>query len=80
MYLLVLLLVYLMAILGVASAEPDAMIFGYSAGEGAAVGVLLGAPAGAVIGGITALFKNSSTYIIDGDLVKWKAFSEMILK
>ena len=69
-----------MAILGGASAEPDAMIFGYSAGEGAAVGVLLGAPAGAAIGGITALFKNSSTYIIDGDLLKWKAFSEMILK
>jgi hypothetical protein len=35
---------------------------------------------GAAMGGIKTLFKNSSTYIIDGDLVKWKAFSEMILK
>jgi hypothetical protein len=43
-----------------------------SRGEGAAMG--------AAMGGIKTLFKNSSTYIIDGDLVKWKAFSEMILK
>ena len=35
---------------------------------------------GAAMGGIKTLFKNSSTDIIDGDLVKWKAFSEMILK
>ena len=68
-----------MGILGAASADPDAFL-GWTAGEGAALGVILGAPAGAAIGGITALFKNSSTYIIDGDLVKWKAFSEMILK
>ena len=68
-----------MAILGVASADPGTFL-GWTAGEGAAMGVILGAPAGAAIGGITALFKNSSTYIIDGDLVKWKAFSEMILK
>lgn len=51
-----------------------------SRGEGAAMGGILGAPAGAAMGGIKTLFKNSSPYIIDGDLVKWKAFSEMILK
>ena len=66
-----------MAILGAASGGPDSF---WTVGAGAAVGVLLGAPAGAAIGGITALFKNSSTYIIDGDLVKWKAFSETTLK
>jgi hypothetical protein len=66
-----------MAILLAASGGPDSF---WTVGEGVAAGVLLGAPAGAAIGGITALFKNSSTYIIDGDLVKWKAFSEMILK
>ena len=68
-----------MAILGAVSADPGAFL-GWTAGEGAALGVILGAPAGAAIGGITALFKNSSTYIIDGDLVKWKAFSETTLK
>jgi len=66
-----------MAILLAVSGGPDSF---WTVGEGAAGGVLLGAPTGAAIGGITALFKNSSTYIIDGDLVKWKAFSEMILK
>jgi len=68
-----------MAILGTASADPEAFL-GWTAGEGVVLGVILGAPAGAAIGGITALFKNSSTYIIDGDLVKWKAFSEIVLK
>ena len=68
------------SVIGASSSDPDAMIFGYTAGEGAAMGSILGKSVGAAVGGITALFKNSRTYIIDGDLVKWKAFSEMILK
>lgn len=67
-----------MAILGVVTAEPDAEILGYSAGEGAAAGALIGAPIGAAIGGLTILFKNSKHYSIDGDLTKWKTFQKMI--
>ena len=69
-----------MAILGAATADPDAWIFAYTAGEGAALGALLGGTAGAVIGGITILFKNSKSYDINGDMEKWKAFKEMIIK
>jgi hypothetical protein len=66
-----------MAIFGAATADPDEFL-GYTAGEGAAAGILIGAPPGAVIGGITALFKNSRTYLIDGDIMKWKAFQKSI--
>lgn len=68
-----------LAILGAASADPDAMFLGYSTGEGAAMGVLLGAPTGAAIGGITTLFKNSKSYKINGDELKWKEFKETII-
>ena len=69
-----------MALLGAASADPDAMILGYSAGEGAAVGGVLGGISGAAIGGITILFKNSKSFIINGNLSKWKVFREEITK
>lgn len=67
-----------MAILGAATADPDSFL-GWSAGEGAAGGAFLGGTAGAVIGGITILFKNSKSYEINGDLEKWKAFNEIII-
>src|SRR4051812_24827472 len=51
--------VFSMAIIGAASAEPDAEILGYTAGEGAAAGALIGLPIGAAIGGLTILFQNS---------------------
>jgi hypothetical protein len=70
----------LIAILGATTADPDAWLFAYSAGEGAAAGALLGGTAGAAIGGITILFKNSKSYEINGELEKWKAFKEMIIK
>lgn len=66
-----------MAILGAATAEPDSFL-GYTAGEGAAGGAIIGLPLGAAVGGITILFKNSKSYSIDGDLLKWKLFQEMI--
>ncbi|WP_047245640.1 hypothetical protein [Maribacter thermophilus] len=68
-----------MAVLGAATADPNATFFAYSVGEGAGAGALLGATLGAGIGGITVLFKNSKSYEISGDKVKWKAFKEMIL-
>ena len=55
-------------------------LFGYSVGEGAAVGALLGGTAGAAIGGITILFKNSKSYEINGDKKKLIAFKELIIR
>lgn len=69
-----------LAILGAASADPDAWLFAYTAGEGAAAGALLGGTAGAAVGGITILFKNSDSYEINGDTEKWKAFKEMMIE
>lgn len=67
-----------MAILGAASADPDAWIFGYTAAEGAAAGALFGGVAGGAIGGLTILFKNSESFIINGDASNWKSFVQMI--
>lgn len=68
-----------MAVLGAATADPDAWILGYTAGEGAAAGAILGGTAGVAIGGITILFKNSKSFEINGELEKLLAFKEMIL-
>jgi len=64
--------------LGATTADPDAWIFGYTAGEGFAAGIVGGGIGGAVIGGITVLFKKSNTYTIDGDLNKLKSFADAI--
>lgn len=65
------------AIIGVASADPDAW-FGYTASEGGTGGGLVGAVIGTAIGAATIPFKNSKSYIINGDVSKWKVFEEMI--
>jgi hypothetical protein len=64
------------AILGAASADPDAWIFGYTAAEGAAAGALGGALSGAALGGASVAFKKSLTYPIDGNTDKWRIFIE----
>ena len=46
----------------------------HSAVGNASGGALLGGVAGTVIGGITILFKNSKSYEINGDKVKWNRF------
>lgn len=69
-----------LAIIGAATAEPNAKILGYTAGEGAAGGALVGLPVGAAIGGVTILFKNSKRFIIDGDLNKCNSFKNYILE
>ena len=66
------------AILGAATAEPEDEFLGYSAGEGAAAGALIGTAAGAAIGGLTVLFKNSKTFSINGDMNQWKKFKSFI--
>ncbi|MGO4816946.1 hypothetical protein [Flavobacterium sp. W22_SRS_FP1] len=66
------------ALIGVATADPDAFILGYTAGEGAAAGAIVGGTAGAAIGAVTTLFKNSESYTINGDEFKFKEFKELI--
>lgn len=66
------------AILGAASADPDEFL-GYTAGEGLMAGALIGGGLGAAVGGLTALFKNPKTYIINGDPQKWQEFRAMII-
>ena len=64
-----------LAILMAASAGPDDL---FDPGGAAAAGAFLGGIAGAAIGGLTSLFKNSKSYIISGDELKWKEFKETI--
>jgi hypothetical protein len=65
-------------IIGVSSADPDAWIFGYTAGEGAALFGSIGALGGGAIGGLSSLFKESETYIINGSEVNWNSFQKLI--
>jgi outer membrane lipoprotein SlyB len=65
-------------IIGVSSADPDAWIFGYTAGEGAALFGSIGALGGGAIGGLSSLFKESETYIINGSEVNWNSFRKLI--
>lgn len=69
-----------LGVLGAATADPDDWVLGYSAPEGFAVGLVIGGATGAAVGGLTALFKTSNTYLINGDLEKLKLFMEMISK
>jgi hypothetical protein len=45
----------------------------------AATGILVGATAGVVIGGITAATKNSKHFPINGNFTNWKTFQAMII-
>lgn len=67
-------------ILGVSSADPDALFWGYTEGEGALALGTLGAIGGAGLGGIASLFKKSKMYIINGDKEKWLVFKEIFEK
>lgn len=67
-----------LAIAGAASADPNATWFSYSEGEGAAAGTLVGLPLGAAVAGLTLPFKKPKTYIISGDVIKWKVFQSVV--
>ncbi|MFO7721510.1 MAG: hypothetical protein R6W85_13875 [Gillisia sp.] len=54
--------------------------FLFNTAEGFAAGAIVGLPLGAAAGGLTTIFKNSKSYAIDGDLLKWKVFQETITK
>jgi len=59
--------------IGIASANPDDFL-GYTAAEGFSAGILFGAPAGAAIGGLSALLKNPRTFSVNGDKENWREF------
>ena len=67
------------AVRGAATADPDTWLYGYTAAEGGAAGLLLGGTAGALPGEITTIFKNSKTYVINGNVNRFKAFREAML-
>jgi hypothetical protein len=68
------------ALIGATSASPEDEILGYTAGEGAAAGALVGLSLGAAIGGLTILLKNSKTFLINGNSEKWKEFETAVAK
>jgi hypothetical protein len=68
----------LAVVVAVGSTEPDAIGGPTTAGEGFLVGLAAGLPAGAVIGSLTIPFKNSKTFFINGDLMKWKTFQTFL--
>ena len=51
---------------------------GGSSGEEFASGLTFGIISGTIIGGISAVFKNCKSYIIDANLKKWKVFVEAV--
>lgn len=65
-------------IAGAAVSEPNDWVFSFTKAEGAFGEAILGGVAGAGIGGITSLFKDSRTYIINGEPSKLEAFIDSI--
>jgi len=59
------------AIFGAATADPDAWIYGYTAGEGAAAGFIFGAAAGAVVGSIVGVANKKPVLQINMDQKEW---------
>jgi hypothetical protein len=62
------------AIWGATNGVAEDEIMPYAEGIAAFFGGSLGAACGALIGGITTLFKPSKVYLINGDPEKWKVF------
>lgn len=68
-----------LAAIGVVSADNSSGFFTYTESEGAAVGMVMGAPIGAVVGGISAIFKNTRSFEINGDSGKLETFKSAVL-
>lgn len=69
------------AIIGAVTTSPesaDDLFFPISKEEAAVAGVVLGGIAGGGFGAISILFKNSEFYEINGDMIKWVAFTEIM--
>lgn len=68
----------LAAILGATSSNSGGW-FDYNFGEGLVMGTILFVPVTTGIGALTSLFKNSKTYIINGDVKRWQEVKDLIL-
>ena len=67
-----------MAILGVATADPDAWIFAYTAAEGALAGLTLGAVTGVATGSAIAGTRNRPAFIVDRKQEKWMKVRDLL--
>lgn len=69
-----------LAILGAASADPDAWIFAYTAGEGAVMGLLSGSVVGFAIGGISSGLIKRPVLEINMNQEKWLKAKDALKK
>jgi hypothetical protein len=60
------------AIFGVATADPDAWIFGYTAGEGFIAGLVGGAVTGTIVGSVIGGTTNRPVFTISGKHENWE--------
>ena len=67
-----------MAIFGVATADPDAWIFAYTAAEGAFAGLMLGAATGIATGSIIAGTQNRPVFIVDRKQEQWMKVRDLL--
>ena len=67
-----------MAILGAATADPDAWIFGYTVAEGVAAGLIAGSASGAVVGAVIAGSKHRPVFKINGNLENWNTTRKVL--
>ena len=67
-----------LAVIGLLSGDDDSGFLALTATNKASLGLVGGGFFGAIIGAITAIFKKSKLYIIDGSKMKLKDFKEKI--
>ena len=60
-----------MALFGIVTADPDAWVFGYTAGEGAIAGLIFGAGTGVVAGSVIAGTRNRPVFNINMNPEQW---------
>ena len=65
------------AIVGIATADPDAWLFGYTAGEGAVAGLAFGGTLGLLTGSIAGALSHGQVYNIDMSQEKWIKVKEV---
>lgn len=68
-----------LALIGLVSGDNDSGAVSFLATDKAALGLISGGFFGAAVGGITAIFKKSKLYIIDGNEMKLKNFKQEII-
>lgn len=67
-----------LGIIGIATGDDGEGWFSYTPAEGALAGIMLGAPLGTAVGGLTALAKNSRLFVISGDGTRMKEFGDYL--